>query len=521
MPKSFQLKKLKPHALLNVWGLFLGLAFYSVAYKAVAYEDGVDLDIPAISTRLIQANLPQDLAKDTLAWPLLPAETVEDLAALFYPNNIPMQALFVSQTLALNNQTFGAKDASPQVVIIIIPALKYLANMAPTKLKSAGQTKASVLKPWNNPLSMSYTLKDAAAYVVNPALVEAYAQLLARNAHLKTELEKLNAKLAGAQMLMTHLLTEAERFSDAAVAKTMRENDQFEPHDQQSQENQSKQNQDKQKLIKPLPQSRMANISKAPILQSPKVPDWPWLFWTPILPILLMIILAIVIVNRRKLAALRASGAGLFKPASTVTPNFSPLSEDAFNAQEDLANQEANGLQALDFSITKSEYQGDEARNAPFAYLEESEQLLEQAQMYVSFGRVDVATDLLRTQIKTMPKASLRHWLYLLDIYRETNQQAAFEDSARDLHMHYNVAIPAWQLSVDAQTKPSLEDYPHIMDMLAKVWIAEPEAAKAYLEALLTDTRQNERMGFSMSVFEEIVLLASTLTMREKMALNV
>ncbi len=513
------IKHNKPHHFFKRWGLFLVFTLFSQNAIAVNQNDASTLPLALPNTSLVQAALPEILENDTMAWPLLPNEAVEDLAKLFYPKHQAMQTLFISRTLALNNAAFDEKDVSPQVVIILIPELKSLANAPQAKRKQVNKSQAlksetDDKRPWNKPLSMSYTLKDAAEFFVSPALVLAYEQLLERNNFLKAELDKLNTKLAGLQALMSRLLAEAERLFGANQGVDLNTMSQTaHPVAQQAVIKENVAN------VQPLKPTHMtaSSITK----ENAQNRDWQALLWMPILPIVLLVslIIAIAVANRRKIAELHAADAGLFNSGRSSS-GFSALGTDAFNEQVDLVHQEANALSDLDFSLTKSEYKGEQAKSA-FTYQEESEQILEQAQMYVSFGRMDVAIGLLRAQIKTMPKASLRHWLYLLDIYRDTNKQAEFEESARDLHSHYNVAIPTWQAVESAvSTAQSLEEYPHIMEVLTKIWMAEPDSAKTYLAELLTDTRQNERAGFSMAVFEDIVLLDSVLAMREKMATN-
>lgn len=519
---SLNLTKNNPHPLLCVWGLFFVLTFFVGVLHADTDDMPMQLQQEPLNTSLVQADLPQNLANDVMAWPLLPNEAVEDLATLFYPKNKAMQRLFVSHTLALNHQAFGAKDVSPQVVIILIPEIKALANAAP--IKPAPKPKTNAKQPWNNPLVMSYSLKDAAAFFVSPELVAAYEKLLAKNAHLKDELEKLNSKLARLQALMMRLLVEAEQLFGMPSSGSMNADGQREHAVNTKNQARSVPSDETNRLAvkatpvtTPVAERTNSNSTE----RAKQTKNWQQLLWMPILPIALLVALmmAIAVANRRKVAALYEADSVLFN-VGDVNSDLKPLRPDAFNEQQALVHQQANDLAALDFSLTKSEYKGELA-NSAFTYQDESEQILEQAQMYVSFGRTDVAIGLLRAQIKTMPKASLRHWLYLLDIYRHANKQAEFEESAHDLHVHYNVAIPTWQSVESAPVMAqSLEEYPHIMEVLLKIWHAEPASAKTYLDELLTDTRQNERAGFSLSVFEEIVLLDGVLVMREKMALD-
>lgn len=162
---------------------------------------------------------------------------------------------------------------------------------------------------------------------------------------------------------------------------------------------------------------------------------------------------------------------------------------------------------------------------------EDAELMLAQAKIYVNLGRYDDAIKLLNTHIQAAPTAALQHWLYLLDIYRETDQKEAFEESAEQLHHTFNVVMPLWEKisTVDEFFAPvhTLEEYDYIVNKVTKLWAdCEKEAdkmmqTKNYLDKLLTDTRDHERTGFSMDVFEEIVLLRDMLDAREKLAQEV
>ena len=120
-----------------------------------------------------------------------------------------------------------------------------------------------------------------------------------------------------------------------------------------------------------------------------------------------------------------------------------------------------------------------------------------------------------------MPKASLHHWLYLLDIFRDRNQKEEFLIYASQLHEHFNVMMPCWDNGPLAMVvATSLEQFSHIVQTLTHLWAQENGYAetKAYLQLLLTDNREKERMGFTMQVFQEIVLLTEVLDIREKLA---
>jgi len=153
--------------------------------------------------------------------------------------------------------------------------------------------------------------------------------------------------------------------------------------------------------------------------------------------------------------------------------------------------------------------------------------VLEQAKIYTSMNRLKEAVMLLKTQIQETPKIALHHWFYLLEICRKSNQKEAFLNNARQLHEKFNIMPPQWEKSMfPPLVASSLEELPHIIQKLTKLWTTEGKATenlvktKAYLDELLMDNRSTERMGFGIEVFQEIMLLRDMLDTRLKLALE-
>ena len=163
--------------------------------------------------------------------------------------------------------------------------------------------------------------------------------------------------------------------------------------------------------------------------------------------------------------------------------------------------------------------------SAEMAYdKDEAALLLGQAKIFVQANRAAYAIRLLKAQIQAAPKASLQHWLYLLNIYRETNQKEQFMQHATQLHQNFNVMMPLWENAPPKMIIAStLEEFSHISSKVTKLWAdCEKETnslvqTKTYLDELLTDNRDSQRTGFSMEVFEEIVLLRNLLDTRDQL----
>lgn len=145
---------------------------------------------------------------------------------------------------------------------------------------------------------------------------------------------------------------------------------------------------------------------------------------------------------------------------------------------------------------------------APPTTINQSDQALELAEIMLSMGLGQGATQTLTEQIRNEPKQALRHWLKLLEIYRKNGQQGEFERSAEELRQHFNVKPEDWQAQ-PGEAKHSLEDYPHIARRLTELW-GKPDCI-VYMRNLLDDNRGGARAGFPQSVAEELLLLSAML----------
>ncbi len=139
---------------------------------------------------------------------------------------------------------------------------------------------------------------------------------------------------------------------------------------------------------------------------------------------------------------------------------------------------------------------------------------LEEAKLLMSINRPQDAIDHLKLIIEAQPKASINHWLYLLEIFRTLGLKEDFERYAQSLHRTFNVMTPVWyETSAEIVVPQDLEEFPHIMDKLDAVWPSD--LAKVYLESLITDNRDGDRAGFSKAVLDDILMLIALLDMRK------
>lgn len=441
---------------------------------------------------------------NAMTWPMLPGESVATLAVLFYPHDTGLQKRFVRKTLQLSQSIqprLTAESIAVQPNLIIIPELKSLG--AAGRIRPARQPHS----PSTAPLQMSYGLKDAAEFIVPAKLLQQYQALLVHNESLKLQLAKLNAHLAQLEQTMAALSQQAKRLWAAATHPAA--------------ENSSSSNTNKPLNVKADSTTAtiqmMQPVASIPVIRADKGPlsNFNALLWLIILLVAAVLLGLVRLYARRKSRALYLASINTFEPI-VIAPEL----------QRDPGVQAIN---AVDFSLTHDGLSESMSVTdlSQYDVLEEGadgELVLEQAKIYAHIGRSDEAIALLRSHIENQPKASLHHWLYLLDMYRDTGQQEAFAQYATLLHQHFNVMTPLWGAdAAPVSFATSIEAFPHIMQQLTILW-SDPQKnveTQAYLDYLLTDNRDSVRAGFSMEVFQELILLSDIMALRDRFAVVV
>ena len=141
------------------------------------------------------------------------------------------------------------------------------------------------------------------------------------------------------------------------------------------------------------------------------------------------------------------------------------------------------------------------------------EHVIELAEVMLAFGRSSQAMETLSKYIRDNPRQAVDPWLRLLDLYYRSDLRAEYETLARQLNKYFNVAIPEWEeFALDRRPPPghlSLESLPHIMTRIMSTWGSRQ--CLSYLEHLLTDNRDGKRMGFTLPIVREIMLLRDIL----------
>lgn len=419
--------------------------------------------------------------EQSMVWPLLPDESVAQLAVKFYPKRPDMQRKFIAKTLQLNKDNIRIKAADTKlsnIEAIKIPDLETLSA-------KAGSIKRSSKKADDQSLQLSYNIKTTTEKAKDilkhiPAqLVQEYEALLERNAFLKEELEKLNRRIVFLESKLGELkLILDKTLTLPAAPKPIK-------------------NLDAAKKTAP---NKQPAASKAPLNQSAEVVQEAsgfFDFHNQLLWVALVIIALLLMI---------------------VSYLYKKYQERKYNQ---LVNAISQQNQVRTFSIGEAD-DGFEEGTLTSTTLNkdtqveehDSESILREAKMLMAQGSAEDAMEHLKWAIRAKSKVGINVWLYLLEVLRQQNLKLDFEKFAFEMHQNFNVMTPLWeQRTVPMVVAQSLEDFPYIVKFLTTKW--PNEKIISYLEKLIQDNRGGERSGFSQAVIEEILLLIVVLKARQ------
>jgi hypothetical protein len=497
--------------------LILLLLQSSFAYAQSTYQEVDSLEQVDISSQA------------AITWPVLPGESVEDIAALFYPKNRIMQQRFIAKTLKLSyetNPSLSPTTISNQASLIVIPNIQSLG-------RHSGKINAKSSKSIDEAIEAkirqqaSYVVMSDDSYELSPKFQAIYDDLLRRNLLFKKGLVELNTRLANLQQILAALKIELIRIIDLAFS---------------SAEIQTKTVNKTQEMTATGTRIVNNHINNAPIESAKESSPFPsqmndatsemvkaqYAITDLLMPTLLLFLVVSSFLYVRKHLI-----------------NYHPISSANRNSKEkkaktkslDFKNDAVPSMQAItlplpEARIAVSNFSGsipdvDADTGINLEQRKEADIALEQAKIYANVSRFKEAITLLKTQIQWTPKLAIHHWFYLLDLYRKGNEKEAFLRNAKRLHENFNVMPPKWEKSrFPILAATSIEELPHIVDRLTTLWATEGRLTenmietKAYLDDLLMDNRNTERMGFGVEVFQDILLLRDLLDMRLKLALD-
>lgn len=438
----------------------------------------------SVSAKLDDLNLlhqPAD-TQDSMVWPVLPNESIGQLAARFYPNNKIMQRKFIQKTKRLNKGKLNANAKYKKLTAITIPNLESLSAQA-------GVIKRAKNKSGDKPLRLSYGIEAEAeekAFTLSSIperLVNQYKNLLERNTFLKTEIKKLNQRL----VFLESKLGQLKLIFDKSLTLP------------QQPKKKLKNLNAKKVPAKPLQieSQNKPTMSSSPtdnIIQENSFLDVSnkWL-WVGLFLFGLLVVLASTLISKFR----ERKYTRLVNAVSQQNPvtSFNPI-EAGTTSKEDALFQSS--------SLNK-----DTVVEEP-----SDKSVLQEAKALTAQGLPEEAGEHLKWAIRANPKTAIGTWLYLLEILRLQNLKDDYEKFALEMHQNFNVMTPPWvQREVQMVVPQSLEEFPNIIKLLTDKWPNEKIAH--YLNKLVLDNRSGERVGFSPAVIEEILLLSDVLAVRE------
>lgn len=135
-----------------------------------------------------------DSGNATMEWQMLPGESLNSLAALFYPKDRRMQQRFIASTVALNRDMLQSRtpgQAFEEATTLQIPSLHALSYKAAKPARRASAAR----KPSAMPDKPAVQESSKTAAPVSKEQEEAYKALAKRSEQRQQELEKLNQRL--------------------------------------------------------------------------------------------------------------------------------------------------------------------------------------------------------------------------------------------------------------------------------------------------------------------------------------
>lgn len=494
-----------------------------------------------------------------LTWPLLPGENVHGLAVMFYPHNKAMQKRFIEATLQLSrdmNPGFTARTAYNQTTTIIIPELRALSLRHPKAANGGARLK------------MSYRLASTELEQVTPAMQAEYEYLTQRNEKMKVQLTQLNERIAMQQAKIEELkkatilwLEKQKKFEEeqakaaAIITVTPSSAAQIKAAIPENAPPVAAPQAAQQPAVDIVSTPPAASVSKSyplvkPMPKAAQAPDVlsafiDYTLW--VLTSLVVLGVAVLVwmrfrpqtkpLDEEELAIeplpmksfldedyddeydsepmtdvldeaeLLASQTHDIDITKTLPPELAPLQNQAVTPSTHLTDGVAN-----QGKTTKTREPAALTLSALTISFDEMSKAVDKAKQLMDASKPNQAIDLLQHTINGQPHIALEPWLCLLDIYRALDKKSEFLNLAKRFHHGFNVRLPQW--GPEEVFTDSLEDFGHVTKTLTEVW--QTDKAHDYIQKLILDSRGGDRIGFSLSILEDLLMLDQLLETRDE-----
>ncbi|MBY0572771.1 MAG: hypothetical protein K2P84_03740 [Undibacterium sp.] len=137
--------------------------------------------------------------------------------------------------------------------------------------------------------------------------------------------------------------------------------------------------------------------------------------------------------------------------------------------------------------------------------VEEISDVTQEAEFWISMNDPQRAIEILSAQEQVEHPDSPLPWLFLLDLYRSTNNQHKYDPLRERFIVFFNANIPEFNANLSEIHHRHLEDFGHLMEQVCQKWGGSDIVP--FLESLLVDDREGKRVGFDLPVYRDILML--------------
>lgn len=187
------------------------------------------------------------------------------------------------------------------------------------------------------------------------------------------------------------------------------------------------------------------------------------------------------------------------QPASPVNPPSSVLIKS--DASNDIGN-----LPRLE-DTNSSSFNVFATQRAQSIQIEELSDSTQEAEFWVSINDPNRAIEILEPQSLDENLSVPVTLLYLLDLYRMVGDEVKYNHLRTRFKRKFNTNIPQFNDVIDPDKVNYLEDYEHLISRCCSFW--NTHHILPFLESLIIDDREGERVGFELPVYRDILLLIS------------
>jgi len=139
--------------------------------------------------------------------------------------------------------------------------------------------------------------------------------------------------------------------------------------------------------------------------------------------------------------------------------------------------------------------------------IEEISDITQEAEFWMSVNDPHRAIEILEPQSRDENPTTPVTWLYLLDLYRLVGDEDNYTDLRQRFKQKFNAKVPNFKEEIVQQNVRLFEDFPHLVANCCAFW--QTDEIVGYLESLLVDDREGERIGFDLPVYRDILFLLS------------